>query len=191
MKHDEHYRAIEQNGIEPIRIMEELHGRLLKLGVSADAALNITLAQKHITRAGMKAGNDWSREIEKAINYLTRAKTGEWVDSGSLSRLTERNSKLHNEIAQLKKELDAALNSQALLRDREEVLLERERFNDNDFSVASKQMIMYFNGKVYGAVAGDHCSYCHFYEICGSCVGKQCDAQYRSDKTSVVWVEKS
>ncbi len=76
--HDSHYRDIEQSGIEPIKIMEELHKRLIVQGVEPGRALNIVLAQKHITRAGLKSGDPWEKDIEKAINYLTRAKTGDW-----------------------------------------------------------------------------------------------------------------
>lgn len=79
MLHDEHYRKIESTGIEPIAIMESLIERLIESGFDPARALNVCLAQKHITRAGMKNdNNDVTKEIEKAINYLTRATTGEW-----------------------------------------------------------------------------------------------------------------
>lgn len=189
--HDEHYRNIEQSGIEPIRIMEELHKRLLLQGVEPEKALNIALAQKHITRAGMKAGNDWGREIEKAINYLTRAKTGEWFDGKYSAELEKRNAKLQKEVTQLKTELKAALNSPALMREREEVLSEKERFNDDDFTVTADQTKMYFNGKTYNAVTGDDCSDCAFYGICIDGLCKGCRPDERRDNTSIVWVEKS
>ena len=60
--------------------MEELHTRLIEADVPASSALDITLAQKHITRASVKAGEDYTKEIQKAINYLTRSFTGKWVD---------------------------------------------------------------------------------------------------------------
>jgi hypothetical protein len=66
-------RNIEKNGTEPIIIMEELHERLINI-CGANEALNITLAQKHITRAG---GDDWRKDIQKAMNYLNRALNGE------------------------------------------------------------------------------------------------------------------
>jgi len=37
------------------------------------------MAQKHITRAGVKKGDDYKKEIGKAINYLNRSITGEWI----------------------------------------------------------------------------------------------------------------
>jgi hypothetical protein len=76
--HDNHYRNIEKNGTEPIIIMEELHERLINI-CGANEALNITLAQKHITRAGLKSGDDWRKDIQKAMNYLNRALNGEWM----------------------------------------------------------------------------------------------------------------
>ena len=79
-KSDTHYRSIEENNqTEPIVIMEELQKRLLDNGISDKAVLNIVLAQKHITRAGLKDGDYWSKDIHKAINYLTRAVTGDWI----------------------------------------------------------------------------------------------------------------
>ena len=89
--HDDHYRKIESTGmVEPIVVMENLHDRLLNSGIPANSALNIVLAQKHITRAGMKAGDDWKKDIEKSINYLTRALTGEWK-SVTIGKRTSRN----------------------------------------------------------------------------------------------------
>ena len=79
-KSDSHYREIEDSySIEPIVIMEELSARMIKNNVPAKAVTNITLAQKHITRASVKGGEDWAKEIQKSINYLTRAVTGEWI----------------------------------------------------------------------------------------------------------------
>jgi len=79
-KSDEHYRNIENNSaIEPIVIMEELAIRMIKNEVPTESMLNVVLAQKHITRASIKKGENWSKEIQKSINYLTRAVTGEWL----------------------------------------------------------------------------------------------------------------
>ena len=79
IKSDDHYRAIEKDGVEPIVIMEQLAATLDTAKVPTDSALNIVLAQKHITRAGLKDGDEWAKDIQKAINYLTRAVTGGWV----------------------------------------------------------------------------------------------------------------
>ena len=79
-KSDEHYRKIEDGSqTEPIIIMEELCERLTDAGVDPKAVVNIVMAQKHITRASVKSGEDWKKEIQKSINYLTRASTGEWA----------------------------------------------------------------------------------------------------------------
>lgn len=79
-KSDEHYRSIENGSqTEPIVIMEELIKRLISGGVPGDSALNMAMAQKHLTRASVKAGEGWEKEIQKSINYLTRAVTGDWV----------------------------------------------------------------------------------------------------------------
>ena len=80
-KSDDHYRAIEESGrIEPIVVMEELAARLISAGVPAASVTNVVLAQKHITRAGVKSGEDWKKELQKSINYLTRAVTGRWAE---------------------------------------------------------------------------------------------------------------
>ena len=79
-KSDDHYRDIEGSGdVEPIIIREELIARLIKNGVSSEKAMLICDAQKYISRASVKSGEDWVKEINKAINYLTRAVTGDWV----------------------------------------------------------------------------------------------------------------
>jgi len=79
MNHDEHYRKIEESGDpEPIVIQESLIERLIIAGVPPRRALDVAMGQKHISRAGQKTNEVWSKEIEKAINYLTRALTGEW-----------------------------------------------------------------------------------------------------------------
>jgi len=41
--------------------------------------LALAIAIKHIMRAGLKPGQPWRKDIEKAINYLNRALTGEWL----------------------------------------------------------------------------------------------------------------
>ena len=42
-------------------------------------ALNASYAQKHIKRAGTKDIAPVDSELEKAENYLHRARTGEWI----------------------------------------------------------------------------------------------------------------
>lgn len=76
MKSDDHYRRMESEAIEPIRVMEMLADRE---ALPRRAAVLIVLAEKHILRAGEKSGEDWRKEIAKAENYLHRALTGEWM----------------------------------------------------------------------------------------------------------------
>ena len=72
-KHDEHYR---QN-IEPIEVIEN---RIENPGdVPAKAVYSISQAIKYLLRAGLKSEQPWKKDVEKAINYLTRALTGDWV----------------------------------------------------------------------------------------------------------------
>jgi len=70
--HNEHYKT---KDIEPILVMEQI----MALPLDRVVALNLALSVKHIMRAGSKKDNDSAKDIDKAINYLTRAKTGEWV----------------------------------------------------------------------------------------------------------------
>lgn len=93
-KHDDHYRKIEQSGIEPIVIMEELLHRMIETGIPVKAAGMIMLAQKHITRAGLKQGDDWKKDIAKARNYLHRAMTGEWEPTVTAPVLDEPKQEL-------------------------------------------------------------------------------------------------
>lgn len=81
MKSDDHYRKMRESnsGIETIVLMELEIEELIANGVPPRSALNIVLAQKHVHRASTKDGEDWCKEINKSINYLTRSTTGEWV----------------------------------------------------------------------------------------------------------------
>lgn len=80
MNHDEHYRKIETQGVEPIVAMESVAclGLPQELTATIKRNLNLALAIKHITRCGEKEGQHANTEIAKAQNYLTRAMTGGW-----------------------------------------------------------------------------------------------------------------
>jgi hypothetical protein len=67
-KHDDHYKDF-----EPIEIMEQIVDRV---EVPTKAALSVAYAFKYLSRCGLK--DHWSVDVEKAINFLTRALTGEW-----------------------------------------------------------------------------------------------------------------
>lgn len=43
-----------------------------------ESAYCIGNALKHLLRAGLKEGEDWMDDVEKAENYLHRATTGDW-----------------------------------------------------------------------------------------------------------------
>ena len=72
--HRDHYANMRT---ESIKIMEEIIEDNVE--VPMKARLNLAMAQKHLKRAGTKNGEPWEKDIEKAINYLTRALTGEWI----------------------------------------------------------------------------------------------------------------
>ena len=76
MKHDEHYKE----GIQAIDIMEQRLCVGIPEGYHADILRNfrIAMALKYLVRCGKKDGSE--KELDKAINYLHRAKTGEWIN---------------------------------------------------------------------------------------------------------------
>jgi len=81
-KSDDHYaaqRAAEAAGsgkIETIKMMESI---ALNTAIPTIPRTNVVLAMKHMNRAGEKAGEDWRKELQKSINYLTRAVTGDFI----------------------------------------------------------------------------------------------------------------
>lgn len=70
--HNTHYNTDE---IEPIDVMEQVN-KNINGKVSPTEQLNIIQALKYILRAGTK--DSAMDEINKAENYLVRARTGEW-----------------------------------------------------------------------------------------------------------------
>jgi hypothetical protein len=82
--HDEHYRRLD---IEPIEVMEQ---RVRESDVPPIPALNVAIALKYILRAGLKEGQPWEVDIEKAKNHLHRALNGEWLtDQKKLKEVRE------------------------------------------------------------------------------------------------------
>ncbi len=82
MKHDDHYRKIEESGeVSPIVRMEATVCLDLPEEFHAIARRNLSLAlaQKYKLRAGHKDGEDAQKERDKEMNYLHRATTGEWM----------------------------------------------------------------------------------------------------------------
>lgn len=74
-KHDSHYRKVEKSGIEPIVVMEDI---IIREGIPLVVLLNIALAVKYLLRIGIKEPEQWEKDLDKAINFLHRAKNGQW-----------------------------------------------------------------------------------------------------------------
>jgi hypothetical protein len=74
MNHDKHYSS---KAIEPIDVIEEtikrLDGKLDPIN-----AYNVAQSLKYILRAGLKEGESVEKDLDKALNYLTRGVTGKW-----------------------------------------------------------------------------------------------------------------
>lgn len=77
--HDSHYRTMD---IEPYDVMQQRvrpHPGTDHCGPTQQQKLAMAIALKHIMRAGLKDGQLWEKDIEKAMNYLHRALTGGWL----------------------------------------------------------------------------------------------------------------
>lgn len=80
-KHDSHYQR--QDFPEPIEVIEDLIMRLWhKNSVPPEAVYSIGNALKYLLRAGLKEGQPYHKDLDKAMNYIHRAKSGKWVDNG-------------------------------------------------------------------------------------------------------------
>jgi hypothetical protein len=81
--HDDHYRRIKAKGIEPILMQESIICQSIPEEYHAIAKRNLSLAQavRYIARAGEK--DQETADIEKAENYLHRARTGKWRGQGN------------------------------------------------------------------------------------------------------------
>lgn len=73
--HDSHYQRIEKDlGIQPIQAGEFV---VAKEHIPRKPAKNIATAVEYLLRAGDK-GEPWEKDVQKAMNHLHRALTGEW-----------------------------------------------------------------------------------------------------------------
>lgn len=73
VKHPNHY---ENNGYETIDVIEDVVNRMQESGdYSATQIVCISNVIKYVTRFPDKNGQE---DLEKALNYLCRATTGEW-----------------------------------------------------------------------------------------------------------------
>ncbi len=76
--HDKHYKR--PNVSEAIEIIEDLmvqHWQ--KNAVPPQASYHISNALKYLLRAGLKEGQPYHKDLDKAMNYIHRAKTGKWI----------------------------------------------------------------------------------------------------------------
>lgn len=78
--HDDHYRQLELMGISPIEIMEVVacSGIPDEFAETAVRNLSVALAIKYLLRLGRKDSAE--KELDKAANYIHRARTGRWID---------------------------------------------------------------------------------------------------------------
>ena len=66
---------------ETIKYMEYIQTRLIENGVEPKRALCVVLALKYLSaRLGAKADSPVELDLQKAENYIHRARTGEWID---------------------------------------------------------------------------------------------------------------
>ena len=73
--HDKHYAEKE---IEPILVIEQVMDCVSE--VPAKSRYAMAQAIRYLMRAGGKVGEDWRKELEKAENYIHRARTGQWIN---------------------------------------------------------------------------------------------------------------
>ena len=76
--HDKHYKR--ESVSEPIEIIEDLmiqHWH--KHDMPPEAVYSIGNAIKYLLRAGLKDGQPYHKDLDKAMNYIHRAKNGKWI----------------------------------------------------------------------------------------------------------------
>ncbi len=72
--HDDHYAAMD---VEPMTVMEQ---RIAVPGhLSPVESLHVATALQYLMRAGLKEGQPWRKDVQKAQNHLHRALTGDWL----------------------------------------------------------------------------------------------------------------
>jgi len=72
-QHADHYKKMK---IQPWDVMEQRTER--NDSIPDIKLISLAMALKYIMRAGLKDGEPWQKDIEKAVNLLNRALTGEW-----------------------------------------------------------------------------------------------------------------
>jgi len=78
--HDGHYRELEMMGVEPISVMEAIMcaGIPEEFWATVRRNLSAALAAKYLLRMGRKDESD--KELDKAGNYIHRARNRKWID---------------------------------------------------------------------------------------------------------------
>jgi hypothetical protein len=71
--HDDHYS---KTTIQPVDVQEQILNA--ESGLTPTQKHHICEAIAYQMRAGLKEGQDWRKDLEKAENYLHRARTGKW-----------------------------------------------------------------------------------------------------------------
>lgn len=71
---DDHYQKMP---IQAIDVQEQIIE--MNIAIPERARLDIAYGTKYPIRAGIKVGEDWQKDIRKAINYYIRALTGKWA----------------------------------------------------------------------------------------------------------------
>jgi len=74
-KHDQHYHDVEVDGFSFIEFAESF---MQREEIPVEVCLNLVLAAKHLFRCGKKEGTYWLDDVEKMLNYVHRASTGQW-----------------------------------------------------------------------------------------------------------------
>ena len=82
--HDDHYAKMQ---IQPVDVQEQILNA--ESGLTSTQKHHICEAIAYQMRAGLKDGQDWKKDIEKAENYLHRARTGKWRASEKTSDTTQ------------------------------------------------------------------------------------------------------
>lgn len=71
--HDDHYSKMP---IQSVDVQEQILSA--ESGLTPTQKHHICEAIAYQMRAGLKEGQDWRKDLEKAENYLHRARTGKW-----------------------------------------------------------------------------------------------------------------
>ena len=77
---DEHYKGLP---FEPFQVQEQINEYNVEIPLKARLA--VAYGTKYPVRAGRKKGENWQKDIRKAINYYFRALTGKWISESDIT----------------------------------------------------------------------------------------------------------